>query len=194
MAHAIEAAGGDFVDGSIIGSPPGRGRKPVSLWLSGPRAEKVRALVACDGIGTHQAGPQVGQASAVKMCYAAITKGLTALATEAFTVAAHRGLEEHLQRSLELHQPQLLMLLDDLITSSPPKAQRWIAEMTEIAATCAQSGLPPNGFAGTAELYTLVAATGLGAELPETRPPRALLAVARQLAAEIIDTSQFPGA
>lgn len=181
IGRLIEAAGARFVDASIIGSPP-RGGPPVSIWLAGEHAGEVRAMLACAGIDPQVAGGEVGQASAVKMCYAAITKGLAALATESFTAAARAGLAEHVESSLLRHQPGLLALVTDMVTGAPPKAHRWVAEMEEIAATMAATGLPAASFTGAAQLYALVAATALGAETPEGRQQRSLGAVAAELA------------
>jgi hypothetical protein len=69
-----------------------------------------------------------------------------------------------------------------MVTGAPPKAHRWVAEMEEIAATMAATGLPAASFTGAAQLYAIVAATALGAETPEGRQQRSLGAVAAELA------------
>lgn len=80
MEPVITQAGGRFVDASIIGSPP-RGGKSPRFYASGPHAGEMEGLKEF-GLDVRNLGPDIGQASGIKMCYAAMTKGSAALYTE----------------------------------------------------------------------------------------------------------------
>jgi 3-hydroxyisobutyrate dehydrogenase-like beta-hydroxyacid dehydrogenase len=121
------------------------------------------------GLDVRVIGPQVGQASGLKMCYASLTKGLTALATEALTAGEALGLSEVLTGELWESQAELLGWFERQIPRMPPKAYRWVGEMEEIARTFADVGLPPQMLDGAAAVYRLVEQTELGAEKPEER-------------------------
>ena len=161
----VEAAGARFVDGGIIGVPP-----DPTVYLSGPSAAGAAGLLA--GVRVRLLGTEAGRASALKMCYAAFTKGSTALATE-LLVAAHRlGVGEELDAELQESAPELHRLAAGRVPGMTPKAHRWIAEMEEIAVTFAGVGLTPLMLLGAAEIYRLVEAAGgadaRGGSLAET--------------------------
>lgn len=114
-------------------------------------------------------GDEIGQASGLKMSYAALTKGLTAISTE-LLIAAHRlGLDEQLWNEVSSSQPELAAILTRSIPSMTPKAHRWIGEMEEIAETFQELGLTERIFYGAADVYRLVKDTSLGKETPEER-------------------------
>ncbi len=121
------------------------------------------------GLDVRVIGTQVGQASGLKMCYASLTKGLTALATQALTAGEALGLFETLTSELRESQAELFAWFERQVPRMPPKAYRWVGEMEEIARTFADLGLPPQMLEGAAALYRLVERTELGAETPEER-------------------------
>jgi 3-hydroxyisobutyrate dehydrogenase-like beta-hydroxyacid dehydrogenase len=184
IAETIEEHGGLFVDAGIIGVPPADGTHGPRLYVSGHNAREL--LVLRDfGIDVRVVGDQVGQASGLKMCYASVTKGFTALATIQQTAALALGLSEHLNRELALSNPAVLAWMEAMVPSMPPKAYRWVGEMEEIAATFDALGLPPRMMLGAADLYALTAATSLGTEVPESRASgESMNAVARILVEE----------
>ena len=167
VGQIVEAAGACFVDGGIIGPPP---RKPgaTRIYASGAQAQDLAAL-GDHGLDIRVIGDQIGQASGVKMCYAAMTKGFQALGTELLVTAQRLGLEEPLRAELEGSQQALLGWLSKSVPSMPPKAHRWIGEMEEIAATFEAVGLTPRMLLGAADMYRWIATTELGHETPETR-------------------------
>jgi 3-hydroxyisobutyrate dehydrogenase-like beta-hydroxyacid dehydrogenase len=114
-------------------------------------------------------GDQIGQASGVKMCYAALTKGLTALSTELMVAAEALGLSEPLRAEMEMSQSTLLGIMEKGVPGMPPKAYRWVGEMEEIARTFEEVGLTPLIHQGAAEMYRFVESTPLGQETPENR-------------------------
>ncbi len=163
----IEMAGGEFVDASIIGPPP---RQPnrTRIYASGKQAEKL-AQLRDYGLDIRVIGSSVGQASGLKMCYAALTKGLTAISTELLIAARRLNLDQELWQELSISQKELLELLNRQIPTMPPKAHRWVGEMEEIADTFGAVGLTKRTFEGAADIYRFVKETSLGKETPEGR-------------------------
>ena len=129
---SVTATGARFADAGIIGLPPrAEGPLPV-IYASGEFAAGLTAL--------HQAGLDirvldgpVGAASTLKMCYAGIGKGLTALAAAMILAAERAGAGDALRAEMERSQKMLLGRLDGSIPDMFPKAYRWVAEMEEIA-------------------------------------------------------------
>jgi len=168
IERLLREVGAEVVDVGIIGAPPRAGRAETRLYASGPGAERL-AVLGEYGLDVRIIGPQVGQASGLKMCYASLTKGLTALATQALTSAAALGLSEILTGELRESQAELFAWIERQVPRMPPKAYRWVGEMEEIARTFADLGLPPQMLEGAAALYRLVEQTELGTETPEER-------------------------
>jgi 3-hydroxyisobutyrate dehydrogenase-like beta-hydroxyacid dehydrogenase len=168
IEYLLREAGADVVDVGIIGLPPQAGRAETRLYVSGPAAERLKVLNEY-GLEIRAMGPTVGQASGLKMCYASVTKGLTALASEALTAGRALGLADVLTDELRDSQGALFQWFERQIPSMPPKAYRWVGEMEEIARTFADLDLPPQMLEGAAALYRLVERTELGRETPEER-------------------------
>jgi 3-hydroxyisobutyrate dehydrogenase-like beta-hydroxyacid dehydrogenase len=180
----ITAAGGRFVDGSIIGPPP---RKPgaTRFYASGPDVAAFAELNHY-GLDVVVLEGAAGQASAFKMCYAALTKGFTALCTELLTAAAAFSLTEPLLQEFRQSQATFLAQMERALPGMPPKAHRWVGEMEEIAQTFASVGLTPQILAGAADLYRLVSETSLADRTPEdTTPPPTATEIAATLAAHL---------
>ena len=179
----VESAGARFVDGGIIGPPP-RDRA-TRIYVSGPHATELVPL-ADSMLQILVAGEEIGQASGLKMCYAALTKGLIALGTELLVAALRLDLAGPLHAELEHSQPSLLAWLDRSVPAMPPKAHRWVGEMEEIAATFEGVGLTPRMLLGAADMYRWVAGTPLGHETPEGRDEsHGLDGIVAALAAEV---------
>jgi 3-hydroxyisobutyrate dehydrogenase-like beta-hydroxyacid dehydrogenase len=151
----ITAQGATFIDAGIIGSPPRRDGGGGRFHCSGPDTSAFEAL-AQYGIDVRVVGPEIGQASGLKMVYAATTKGTTALWTELMTAAQAMGLKDALIAELGGNVRQA-----NGITGMPRRARRWIGEMEEIAATFGALGLTPHIFEGAADIYRLVGETSL---------------------------------
>ncbi len=172
--EVITRAGGRFVDASIIGPPP---RRPgtTRFYASGPHARAFEALSEY-GLDVIVLGDEIGQASAIKMCYAALTKGLTALCTELLTAAEVLGVSQALKREFQHSQAALYERMERAVPRMPMKSRRWVGEMEEIAQTFEQVGLTPKIHAGAAEVYRLVGATELADRTPEDPEPFPALA------------------
>lgn len=166
IGEIVGRAGARVADVGIVGAPP---RKPgTRFYASGPGAEEFAALGAY-GLDVRVVGAELGQASGFKMCYAALTKGLTALGVELLLAARLMGLEEALRAEHRESMSGILGWLERQVPSMPPKAYRWVGEMEEIARCFADLGLTPNMLVGAADMYRLVTDTPIGRETPENR-------------------------
>jgi 3-hydroxyisobutyrate dehydrogenase-like beta-hydroxyacid dehydrogenase len=156
IARAIEAAGASFVDGGIIGPPPsapGRTR----LYLCGGARQKIAALFDPTDVQAVALDGEIGAASALKMAYAAWTKGSTALIAAVRALAQSEGVDASLLDEWKLSQPRLLQE-SDAVPGKARKAWRWVAEMEEIAASFEAAGLPGGFHHAAAEIYGRLAA------------------------------------
>ncbi len=171
IAEVIEGIGVPFVDGGIVGAPPkpGQGMGP-RLYVSGHDDDVSRVLeLRAAGLDALAVPGGVGAASALKMSYAALTKGLTALAVQSLAAAKAYGVDRELDAEMVASLRMLRERFDRSLPGMAPKAYRWVGEMEEIARTFADVGLDPKVFLGAAETYRLVAETSLGREVPEHR-------------------------
>jgi 3-hydroxyisobutyrate dehydrogenase-like beta-hydroxyacid dehydrogenase len=155
VAGVIAETGSPFADGGIIGGPPRKGYGGPTLYVSGEPANRVEGLAR--GIVVRTIDGPVGAASALKMSYAAITKGLTALATASVLAATQAGAAEALHRELSESQPMLLAWLGRSVPDMFAKAYRFVGEMEEISSFMGSEGAS-GIYAGIAELYREVAA------------------------------------
>jgi len=162
----IEAAGARFVDAGIIGPPPRPGATNTRFYASGAGAGELAALRDF-GLDIRTVSERAGDASAVKMCYAALTKGTTAIMAELKIAAARLGVSEALDAELALSQAAMLERMQRTVPAMVPKAHRWVGEMEQIARTFADAGLTPSIFEGAATLYASIADTPLGQIPPE---------------------------
>jgi 3-hydroxyisobutyrate dehydrogenase-like beta-hydroxyacid dehydrogenase len=155
VASVVTAAGAAYVDGGIIGPPPentGRTR----LYLCGERAAEVRALFTRSALEARIAEGAHGEpyaASAVKMAYAAWTKGTGALLLACRALARAEGVERTLLEEWGLSQPALRAQSERSADAAAAKGWRWVAEMEEIAASMAAAGLPPEFHQAAAEIF-----------------------------------------
>lgn len=154
---AIIAAGGArFVDGGIIG-PPVSDKRNTRLFLSGPHAGEVAALFEGSRLSARTLDGPHDAASSLKVCYAAWTKGSTALLADIRALASAQGIDGALVEEWDLSQPGLAARSESSACSNAFKAWRWIAEMDEIADTFAAQGLPDGFHRASAEVYRRLA-------------------------------------
>jgi len=173
-ARAVgEAVGERYVDAGIIGAP-----SAPRFYASGPHAAELAELP----LDVRVMGGEIGQASALKMCYAALTKGLTALLTESMVTAEGAGVTGVLRAELADSQPHFLAAAERGVPGMVPKAYRWIAEMEEIAATFGDAGLTPLMLRGAADVYRLVEAGRAAADEPLDDLDAVVAALRRALA------------
>jgi hypothetical protein len=132
-----------FVDGGIVGGPPDEAG--TTLYLSGPGADTVAAMFAESNLEPRV----VADASAVKMAYAAWSKGTGAMLLAIREVARHFEVEDEWRLAV----PELLDRLDRAERSAASKGWRWTGEMEEIADTFAAAGQPDGFHRAAAEVY-----------------------------------------
>ncbi len=170
MAERVTAAGGRFVDGAVIGGPPEQGYDGPRVYLAGPDATEVAALGRL-GLDVHVLDGPVGAASALKMCYGGLNKGVIGLATAVLLAAERHGAADDLVAEMG---GSMRWLLDRLPTAVPgmyPKAYRWDTEMHEVAAFLGSAdSAAQRVWDGLGDFYTdRAAAHGAGQELAALR-------------------------
>ena len=149
IAHLVKGGGASYIDGGIIG-PPAREQGTTRLYLSGADAELAAAVFTASPLQAVTIGDEMTKASALKMAYAAWTKGTAALLLAVRALAAREGVEPELLDEWALSQPELTERSEGVITRTPRKAWRFAGEMSEIADTFEAAGLP-EGFHRAAE-------------------------------------------
>jgi 3-hydroxyisobutyrate dehydrogenase-like beta-hydroxyacid dehydrogenase len=178
----ISEAGADCIDAGLIGSPP-RGKTCTRIYASGPQA-RLLEQIKHPNLAVRVISERIGDASAVKMCYGAITKGAVALGLELLITARRMGVYETVENEFRESIPEVYDWMLGRVPSTPPKAYRWVPEMNEIARTFGDAGLTPKMFQGAGEMFEFVAKTPLGQESPEEARAQARSGgeVVRQLA------------
>ena len=188
LEPVINDAGGRFADVSIIGGPPRPGYSP-HFYTSGKYASEFEQLNN-SGLEVLKLDGEVGQASGIKMCYAAMTKGTSALYSELLMAAELMGLTEPLLAEFSNGQSAVLQRMERNIPTVPPRSKRWVSEMEEIRDTFAHLGMTPHLFEGVAEMYRLIGSSPLGDEFPESRDRERTFTETIQQLADHLRTSQ----
>src|SRR5215212_3393546 len=157
IGDVISESGAPFVDAGIIGGPPRRDGYRPAFYASGPDAGRFASLTEFGLDARPMEGP-IGAASAMKMSYAGITKGFTALGAMMMLAATRAGTAEALHQELSGSQPQLLAWLTRQVPAMFPKAYRFVAEMEEIADFVGEDAAARQMYEGYAKLYARLAA------------------------------------
>lgn len=148
--------GRQYVDGGIIG-PPARQAGTTRMYLCGPSAAQVAALFSQGHLQAVVMNGDATAASALKMAYAAYTKGSSALLLAVNALAEAAGVTETLHQEWLISQPGLLKRSEQTAAATSRKAWRFSGEMLEIAETFAHYGLPDQFHQGAARLYASMA-------------------------------------
>ena len=127
------------------------------IYLSGEAAPRAAELTKYGLEMPIQPGP-IGAASAMKMSYAGITKGFTALGAAMMLAASRAGTAEDLKAELSSSQPALFGWLTRQVPNMYSKAYRWVAEMEEIAQFVGEDPAARKFYEGAAQLYERIAA------------------------------------
>ncbi len=152
IGQMVTEAGVSFVDGGIIGGPawePGR----TWLYLSGVEAQTVAACFSAGPLETGVIGESMEKASALKMCFAAYTKGTTALLCAILGTAETLGVREELQQQWSRGDSDFAEQTTQRVRGVTGKAWRFAGEMDEIASTFKAAGLPGDFHAAAADIY-----------------------------------------
>ena len=152
IGEAMDTAGASMVDGGIIGGPAW---EPHSTWLylSGPRAGEMAECFSAGPLETQLLGPTIGKASALKMCFAAYSKGTTALLSAILATAENLGVRHELERQWDRDEPGFAEGVAQRTRRVTAKAWRFAGEMDEIASTFREAGMPGEFHAAAAIVY-----------------------------------------
>ena len=172
LAPVVAATGAPFVDAGIIGPPPKSGNRTI-FYASGADAPRITVLNDY-GLEVRVLGDALGAASVLKMSYAGITKGFTAISSAMMLAATRNGTAEALRAELAESQPDFTKWLSRQVPNMYAKAYRWVAEMEEIAAFVGEDAAARQMFEGSARFYEQIAADDAG-EKKETAALTAFL-------------------
>ncbi|MDG2034255.1 MAG: DUF1932 domain-containing protein [Rhodospirillales bacterium] len=167
MREVVAVSGMDFVKIGIVGPPPEREGCETRFYAAGPAVETL-AFLDGGGIKYQQLGAQCGQAAAIKMCYAALTKGTMTLHTAVLTTAELLGVSDVLHHELEASQAFHWDMMNKRVPFYPADAGRWAGEMDEISETFVNAGVSGNLHKGAADIFRMLDKTPLAAESRET--------------------------
>lgn len=166
IATPMAEAGVNFVDGGIIGLPLWDS-ETTWLYLSGSHAGDVAGCFTEGPLKVDVIGEAVGKASALKMCYAAKTKGTTALLCALEAAAEELGVRAELENQWRRENADSVEQIVAAIRQVTAKAWRFSGEMKEIAATFENAGLPGDFHYAAAEVYQRMAHFKGEKELPD---------------------------
>ncbi len=152
IGTSMHNAGMDFVDGGIIGPPVKEASRTV-LYLSGPRAETMAECFTGGPLAVEIIGTEIGKASALKMCFAANTKGTTALLSAILGAAEQLGVRQELESHWSRNGSDFVQKTADRVSKGAVKAWRFSGEMEEIASTFEEAGLPGGFHRAAADIY-----------------------------------------
>ena len=156
IGRLMDKAGVTFVDGGIIGGPAWETGR-TCLYLSGEDAERVTTCFSGGPLETSIIGEDIGKASALKMCFAAYTKGTTALLCAILAVAEELGVRTDLQNQWSRDGSDFADQAASRARRVTAKAWRFAGEMDEIAATFAGAGMPAGFHEAAGDVYRRIA-------------------------------------
>ncbi len=152
IGELMQQVGNDFIDGGIVGGPDWE-KGGTRLYLSGSKAEEVQRFFTSGPLQTASLGEEVGRALVFKMCYAAYTKGTSALLANTLALAESHQVREELAARWEEDWPGLYDASKVRIERAAAKAWRFEGEMQEIAETFYEAGLPGDFHLAASQIY-----------------------------------------
>jgi len=156
IGEMMSTAGISFVDGGIIG-PPAWKAGTTCLYLSGTRASELANCFKTGPLEIRTIGTSIGKASALKMCYAANTKGTVALLAAILATAETLGVRKELFERWRDEEPAFPEQVQKRIQANAAKAWRFIGEMEEISKTFSEAGFPGGFHSSAANIYQRLA-------------------------------------
>jgi 3-hydroxyisobutyrate dehydrogenase-like beta-hydroxyacid dehydrogenase len=157
IGSAVIKAGAPFVDVAILGLPPQPGRDGPAFIASGPDSGQFVSLGEF-GLKIRAIDGPVGAASALKMSYAGITKGFTALGSMMMLAAMRGGVEKELRAEIERSHPAFVANFTRAVPDMFGKAYRFVAEMEEIADFVGEDKSARQMYLAFADFYKRIAA------------------------------------
>jgi 3-hydroxyisobutyrate dehydrogenase-like beta-hydroxyacid dehydrogenase len=165
IGQMMKENGNHFIDGGIIGGPAWTSNE-TWLYLSGNDADRIANCFTKGPLETKVIADEIGKASAFKMCYAAYSKGTTALLSAILAAAESFGVRNELYQHWDMDDASFSEQVNQRATRVTAKAWRFEGEMHEIASTFQEAGLPDGFHQAAAEIYHRMS----GFKDPE-RPP-----------------------
>ncbi|MEA2929257.1 MAG: hypothetical protein QOG38_1685, partial [Hyphomicrobiales bacterium] len=156
IGDVLEGTGCIYVDAGIVGPAPSATTRTI-FYASGPGAKEFERLGERGLSVRVMEGPN-GAASAMKLSYAGITKGCTAICSAMMLGSTRGGTADALLQELSESQPMLLNWMRGFVSRMPPKAYRWVAEMEEIAQFQQDDPAARDMYLGIARFYQQIAA------------------------------------
>ncbi len=153
VAALVEVGGGTYLDGGIIGGPPSARSPGTRLYLSGPDGPRIAQLFSGTAVDARVLSDDPTAASALKMCFAAWTKGTTALLLDIRALAETLGETDALLAEWEGSLPELGDRSLAAALQGVTKGWRWRPEMEEIARTFREADLPDGFHRAASEVY-----------------------------------------
>ena len=161
MSAQFAALGAVFVDAGIAGR---------RIYCSGPDTADFEALREY-GLDITRVGPNIGQASGLKMLHSTTTKGTRAMWLELLLAARMMGLTDALAEELAVGGMMVKQDLIDFISHEPKRARRMVGELEEAALTYEGLGLTPKMLHGAADMHRLISETPLADQSPREKDP-----------------------
>jgi 3-hydroxyisobutyrate dehydrogenase-like beta-hydroxyacid dehydrogenase len=165
IAEMMANAGATFVDGSIIGGPAREAGK-TWLYLAGAQAASVQRCFSAGPLETAVVSEVTGRAAALKMCFAAYTKGTTALMAAILATAEATGVREALEAQWSRGDGSFPEQVHHRVCAATGKAWRFEGEMDEIATTFRDAGMPDGFHKAAADVYARLASFKRAASTP----------------------------
>lgn len=156
LGEMLETKDIHFVDGGIIGGPAWTPHE-TWLYLSGERAGQIASIFSNGPLETKIIGDEIGKASALKMCYAAYTKGTTALLAAILAAAESLDVREELYQQWNRDESGFSEQVNRRVKRVTAKAWRFEGEMKEIASTFHEADLPEGFHLAAAKIYQRMA-------------------------------------
>ncbi len=166
IAGLLTGGGIAVVDGGIIGPPawtPGK----TWLYLAGQRAAPLAECFSAGPLACEVIGAEIGKASALKMCFAANSKGTAALLAAILAVAEQLGVRQDLENHWSRGDSDYAAQTHARVAATAPKAWRFVGEMDEIAATFAAAGLPADFHRAAGAIYQQMSSFKNAATAPD---------------------------
>lgn len=156
IEQLMKSNGVQFIDGGIIGGPAWKPKETI-LYLSGKDAKIIADCFSSGPLDTKIIGEQPGKASALKMCFAAYSKGSTALLAMILAAAESLDVRDELYQQWDLDNAEFVKQVEGRVKRVTTKAWRFEGEMREIASTFKGAGLPSGFHEAAAETYLRLA-------------------------------------
>jgi 3-hydroxyisobutyrate dehydrogenase-like beta-hydroxyacid dehydrogenase len=152
----MEENGIHFIDGGIIGGPAWTPNE-TWLYLSGKDVDRIAECFTKGPLETKIIGGEIGKASALKMCYAAYSKGTTALLSAILATAESLKVREELYQQWDKDELSFSARVNRRVTRVTAKAWRFEGEMKEIVSTFREAGMPDGFHEAAGEIYRRMA-------------------------------------